>query len=78
LNGKDCILCLDNFESPRDQDGDTRYAVEEHISSYLTYVHKAKVFYSKALNYHKCSNDALGQENDYEGLGKIYLHLDKL
>jgi hypothetical protein len=32
LNSKDCILCLDNFESPWDQDGDTRNSVEELLS----------------------------------------------
>ncbi|KAI0297118.1 P-loop containing nucleoside triphosphate hydrolase protein [Russula brevipes] len=32
LNTKDCILCLDNFESPWDQNGDTRNSVEELLS----------------------------------------------
>lgn len=32
LDARDCILCLDNFESPWDQDGDMRYAVEELLS----------------------------------------------
>ena len=32
LNSKDCILCLDNFESPWDQEGDTRNSVEELLS----------------------------------------------
>ncbi|KAI0285744.1 P-loop containing nucleoside triphosphate hydrolase protein [Russula brevipes] len=32
LNTKDCILCLDNFESLWDQDGDTRNSVEELLS----------------------------------------------
>ena len=32
LDTKDCIVCLDNFESLWDQDGDTRYAVEELLS----------------------------------------------
>src|SRR6266853_3241176 len=32
LNTKDCILCLDNFESPWDQDGDIRNSVEELLS----------------------------------------------
>ncbi|KAH9990498.1 hypothetical protein BJV77DRAFT_963347 [Russula vinacea] len=30
--GLDCIVCLDNFESLWDQDGDMRYAVEELLS----------------------------------------------
>ena len=33
LNSKDCILCFDNFESPWDQDGDTRHSVEALLSS---------------------------------------------
>ncbi|KAH9970449.1 hypothetical protein BJV74DRAFT_990545 [Russula compacta] len=32
LDTKDCILCLDNFESPWDQDGDTKYSVEKLLS----------------------------------------------
>ena len=32
LNTKDCILCLDNFESPWDQDGDIRNSVETMLS----------------------------------------------
>ncbi len=32
LNTKDCILCLDNFESPWDQDADMRNSVEELLS----------------------------------------------
>jgi len=32
MNSKDNILCLDNFESPWDQDGDTRNSVEELLS----------------------------------------------
>jgi len=32
LNSKDCIICLDNFESPWDQDADTRTSVEELLS----------------------------------------------
>src|SRR5216683_5289940 len=32
LNTKDCILCLNNFESPWDQDGDIRNSVEELLS----------------------------------------------
>jgi tetratricopeptide (TPR) repeat protein len=32
LNSKDCIICLDNFESPWEQDGDTRTSVEELLS----------------------------------------------
>src|SRR5712671_8078353 len=32
LNSKDCIICFDNFESPWDQDADTRASVEELLS----------------------------------------------
>ncbi len=32
LNSKDCIICLDNFESPWDQDADARSSVEELLS----------------------------------------------
>ena len=32
LNSKDCIICLDNFESPWDQDADIRNSVEELLS----------------------------------------------
>jgi tetratricopeptide (TPR) repeat protein len=32
LNSKDCIICFDNFESPWDQDADTRTSVEELLS----------------------------------------------
>ncbi|KAI0291649.1 hypothetical protein B0F90DRAFT_1823673 [Multifurca ochricompacta] len=32
LVAKECILCLDNFESPWDQDGDTKHSVEQLLS----------------------------------------------
>lgn len=32
LSSKECIICLDNFESPWDQDGDTRNSVEDLLS----------------------------------------------
>jgi len=32
LDAKDCVVCLDNFESPWDQDGDMRCSVEELLS----------------------------------------------
>ncbi|KAI0294312.1 P-loop containing nucleoside triphosphate hydrolase protein, partial [Multifurca ochricompacta] len=32
LIAKECILCLDNFESPWDQDGDTKHTVEQLLS----------------------------------------------
>ncbi|KAI0246915.1 hypothetical protein BJV78DRAFT_1157567 [Lactifluus subvellereus] len=38
LNDKESIICLDNFESPWDQDGDIRYAVEELLSR-ITEIH---------------------------------------
>ncbi|KAI0246909.1 P-loop containing nucleoside triphosphate hydrolase protein [Lactifluus subvellereus] len=38
LNEKETIICLDNFESPWDQDGDIRCAVEELLSR-ITEIH---------------------------------------
>jgi tetratricopeptide (TPR) repeat protein len=42
LIAKQCILCLDNFESPWDQDGDTRQSVEELLSR-ITGIHSVTV-----------------------------------
>ncbi|KAI0289598.1 hypothetical protein BC826DRAFT_1177260 [Russula brevipes] len=42
LNRMDCILCLDNFESPWDKDGDTKSSVEELLSR-VTELHRTTV-----------------------------------
>ncbi|KAI0294340.1 P-loop containing nucleoside triphosphate hydrolase protein [Multifurca ochricompacta] len=42
LIAKECILCLDNFESPWDQDGDTKHTVEQLLSR-ITELHSVTV-----------------------------------